>query len=181
MGLIRGSARNAHISGAGASIVMLSQPWLANFDSLACRAARWNDRLREVGLRRPVARGRRHYDVPHDHFTRYELGLMREQASEALELDFLEGISLGWGLPAWTRSVGRLPDLFRSNLRGNPTMEDFENLARDTLTTAEGFTVDGVTTVQGLLRIQQLLTDRLVILTGTNGVGVDIETEAAIS
>ncbi len=82
---------------------------IANFESAACRVARGMDALREQWLRRRLPRGRRHYDVPHDHFTRYELGLMREQASEALALDFVEGISLGWGLPAWTRSVGRLP------------------------------------------------------------------------
>ena len=60
-------------------------------------------------LGRTLSRGRRHYDVPHDHFTRYALDLMREQAGEALELDCVEGISLAWGLPAWTRSVDRLP------------------------------------------------------------------------
>ena len=47
--------------------------------------------------------------MPSDHFTRYELALMREQASRHLELEVVEGISLAWGLPAWTRSVGRLP------------------------------------------------------------------------
>ena len=83
---------------------------IANFESAACRAARGLDAVREQWLERRLPRGRRHYDVPHDHFTRYELGLMREQASEALELDCIEGISLGWGLPAWTRSVGRLPE-----------------------------------------------------------------------
>jgi len=83
---------------------------LANFDSLSCRVARHVDRLREAGLGRTPRRGRRHYDVPSDHFTRYELGLMREQAEQYLELEVVEGISLAWGLPAWTRSVGRLPE-----------------------------------------------------------------------
>jgi SAM-dependent methyltransferase len=83
---------------------------IANFDSLSCRVARRVDALREGGLGRPPGRGRRHYDVPSDHFTRYELGLMQEQASQYLELEVVEGISLAWGLPAWTRSVGRLPE-----------------------------------------------------------------------
>jgi SAM-dependent methyltransferase len=82
---------------------------IANFDSLSCRVARRTDQLREAWLGFPVPRGRRHYDVPSDHFTRYELALMREQASRHLVLEVVEGISLAWGLPAWTRSVGRLP------------------------------------------------------------------------
>jgi SAM-dependent methyltransferase len=83
---------------------------IANFDSLSCRVARKADQLREAWIGIPVPRGRRHYDVPSDHFTRYELDLMREQASRHLELEVVEGISLAWGLPAWTRSVGRLPE-----------------------------------------------------------------------
>src|SRR5262245_57699309 len=82
---------------------------IANFESAACRAARALDALREGWLRRELPRGRRHYDVPHDHFTRYELGLMRAQASESLELDLVEGVSLAWGLPGWAAAVGRLP------------------------------------------------------------------------
>jgi SAM-dependent methyltransferase len=84
---------------------------IANFDSLACRAAARLDGLREGALRRPVRRGRRHYDVPADHFTRYELDLMREQAGRALELERVLGVSLGWGLRAWTRAVQRAPEL----------------------------------------------------------------------
>ena len=82
---------------------------IANFESLACRSARALDALREVALGLEPARGRRHYDVPHDHFTRYELGLMREQASRSLELESVEGVSLAWGLPLWARFVKRLP------------------------------------------------------------------------
>ena len=83
---------------------------VANFGSLACRLARLVDDGRERVLRRPPRRGRRHYDVPADHFTRYELGLLRAQAERPLRLERVEGISLAWGLPAWTRSVGRLPE-----------------------------------------------------------------------
>jgi SAM-dependent methyltransferase len=81
---------------------------IANFDSLACRAARGVDTLREM-RGTPPPRGRRQYDVPHDHFTRYELPLMREQAEAHLRLEVVEGISLAWGLPRWTRTVQRLP------------------------------------------------------------------------
>jgi len=82
---------------------------IANFESLACRIARALDDLREGWLGRAAARGRRHYDVPADHFTRYDLPLMREQAERSLELEATLGISLAWGLPAWTRAVERLP------------------------------------------------------------------------
>jgi SAM-dependent methyltransferase len=82
---------------------------IANFESLACRAARGVDEVREAHLGRPAWRGRRHYDVPADHFTRYDLALMLEQAARAIELDRVEGVSLGWGFPGWTRAVERLP------------------------------------------------------------------------
>ena len=92
---------------------------IANFESAACRAARTLDALREGWLGRELPRGRRHYDVPHDHFTRYELALMREQAAGSLELDSLEGISLAWGVPGWSRSLARLPErLAQASLAG---------------------------------------------------------------
>jgi SAM-dependent methyltransferase len=98
-------AEMARVTRAGGRVVLA----IANFASLACRLARWRDALAEVWLGRPVRRGRRHYDVPHDHFTRYELDLMREQAESALELEVVEGISLGWGIAAWSRAVERAP------------------------------------------------------------------------
>jgi SAM-dependent methyltransferase len=83
---------------------------IANFESLSCRVARAVDGSM-AGFQRQSARGRRHYDVPHDHFTRYDLPLMREQAGESLALDLVEGISLGWGLPRWSRLARRLPSV----------------------------------------------------------------------
>jgi len=108
---------------------------IANFDSLACRLARAGDRWAE--RRRPPRRGRRHYDVPTDHFTRYDLALMREQASRSLELEIVHGISLGWGVPLWARAVERLPSrLARGALqaldavaRGAPAWADVVVLA----------------------------------------------------
>jgi len=92
---------------------------IANFESLACRVARVLDHARERWQGREPRRGRRHYDVPHDHFTRYELALMREQAAGSLELDSLEGISLAWGVPGWSRSLARLPErLAQASLAG---------------------------------------------------------------
>lgn len=82
---------------------------IANFESLACRLARLQDGLASLrGLRH--GRGRRHYDVPADHFTRYDVGLMREQAARHVDLERVQGISLGWGFGPWTRSAERLPE-----------------------------------------------------------------------
>jgi SAM-dependent methyltransferase len=98
---------------------------IANFDSLSCRVARGLDGLREGWLGRTPARGRRHYDVPHDHFTRYELPLMREQVSAHLQLEAVCGLSLAWGLPGWSRLVSRLPDSLAQAALGT-----FDRLAR---------------------------------------------------
>jgi SAM-dependent methyltransferase len=98
-------AEMARVTSADGRVVLA----IANFESLACRAARFSDEIREGWLGCPVRRGRRHYDVPADHFTRYEIGLIEEQASGSLDLEVVEGISLAWGLPAWTRAVDHLP------------------------------------------------------------------------
>ncbi|MFO0687656.1 MAG: class I SAM-dependent methyltransferase [Myxococcota bacterium] len=82
---------------------------IANFDSLACRVTRAIDGLRQDWLDLPPLRPRRGYDTPSDHFTRYELDLMREQAERAVAVDRVIGISLGWGMPGWTALLSRLP------------------------------------------------------------------------
>ena len=82
---------------------------IANFDSLACRVTRAIDEFREDWLGLGPLRGRRGYDTPSDHFTRYEVDLMKEQASRHLELETFQGVSIGWGLPGWATLVCRLP------------------------------------------------------------------------
>jgi SAM-dependent methyltransferase len=82
---------------------------VANFESLALRAARGIEELREDWWGARPKRGRRHHDVPSDHFTRYDPILLREQAGRWLELELVEGISLAWGLRRWSRAVQRLP------------------------------------------------------------------------
>jgi SAM-dependent methyltransferase len=98
-------AEMARVARPGGRVVLA----IANFESLACRLARLADAWRERGLGRTPKRGRRHYDVPADHFTRYDLALMREQAAGWLDLEVVRGISLGWGVPLWARAVQRLP------------------------------------------------------------------------
>jgi SAM-dependent methyltransferase len=97
---------------------------IANFDSFSCRVARGLDALREWSGRE-LRRGRRHYDVPHDHFTRYELDLMREQAGESLIVDHVDGVSLGWGLPRWSRICAGLPPWLAQR-----TLEGLDAMAR---------------------------------------------------
>ena len=104
---LRAIGEMARVTKPGGRVVLA----IANFDSLSCRAARLADDVSE-GLGGRVARGRRHYDVPADHFTRYEFGLMREQASRYLVLEEVIGVSLAWGFPFWTRAVQSLPDAF---------------------------------------------------------------------
>ena len=82
---------------------------IANFDSLACRITRTIDAIREDWLGWGPLRGRRGYDTPSDHFTRFELDLMREQAARHLEIETVQGISIGWGLPGWATLVCKLP------------------------------------------------------------------------
>jgi len=82
---------------------------IANFESLSCRIGRTLDYWSQDVLGGSDQRTRRTYDCPSDHFTRYELDLMREQAEASLVLEVVDGISLGWGAPGWSRFIGALP------------------------------------------------------------------------
>jgi SAM-dependent methyltransferase len=83
---------------------------IANFESLSCRVGRAVDELRQDWLGLPVIRERRGYDAPSDHFTRYEVDLIREQAGRHLIVDELRGISVAWGLPGWAGFLEKLPE-----------------------------------------------------------------------
>jgi SAM-dependent methyltransferase len=72
---------------------------VANFESLGCRLARALDRFR----RRAAPAGRRPYDVPSDHFTRYDPALIREQMGSVVQVERWTGVSLLWGFRPWTR------------------------------------------------------------------------------
>jgi SAM-dependent methyltransferase len=98
-------AEMARVTRPGGRVVLA----IANFESLSCRVARSLDAVGEGWLAHTPRRGRRHYDVPSDHFTRYELDLMREQAACVLELEVVEGISMAWGMRGWSRTVEGLP------------------------------------------------------------------------
>lgn len=82
---------------------------IANFESLACRTGRALDDFRQDVLGWSVVRGRRGYDAPSDHFTRYEVALIREQAESSLVVESLEGVSMGWGMPGWSKGLTRVP------------------------------------------------------------------------
>jgi SAM-dependent methyltransferase len=83
---------------------------IANYESAACRLARGVDGLRERWRGAPLAPGRRMYDVPSDHFTRYDPELVRQHAEASLAIERVEGLSLGWGFPGWARLLARLPE-----------------------------------------------------------------------
>jgi demethylmenaquinone methyltransferase/2-methoxy-6-polyprenyl-1,4-benzoquinol methylase len=83
---------------------------IANYESGGCRLARGLDRLREGWLGATPRPGRRMYDVPSDHFTRYDLALAREHAEASLVLERVEGLSLAWGFPGWARLLARAPE-----------------------------------------------------------------------
>lgn len=101
----RAVAEMARVTSIEGAVVLA----IANFDSLACRLGRAQDRVDEGLPGRIPAHGRRGYDAPSDHFTRYDLKLMREQAERHLELDSIVGVSVGWGAPGWSKAAFRLP------------------------------------------------------------------------
>jgi len=85
---------------------------VANFGSLGCRIARLRHRLRRVLSRS----GRRHFDVPSDHFTRYNARLLREQSSQFIRIDEWTGVSLLWGVQTWGTLLARLPERWAQRL-----------------------------------------------------------------
>ena len=111
---------------------------IANFDSLACRLGRGLDQVAESlpGKVPPV--GRRGYDAPSDHFTRYDLGLMHEQAGRYLELEETIGISLAWGAPGWSKAASKLPVGLRERI-----LRGFDVLARCYPTLADVVVLSG--------------------------------------
>ncbi len=111
---------------------------IANFESFACRAARTLDGVREGMLGQPPKAGRRHYDVPSDHFTRYDLDLMLEQFGHFVEVQEVRGVSLAWGLPIWTRNVQKLPAVLADSL-----LRSFDALARRVPTLADVILLSG--------------------------------------
>jgi len=80
---------------------------VANMNALALR---WMRRLESRGsasrCRRP---GRRHWDAPADHMTRYDPALLRSQAERHLHIEVWMGVSMLWGTRAWQRILRALP------------------------------------------------------------------------
>jgi SAM-dependent methyltransferase len=90
----------ARVTRPGGRVVLA----VANFDSLAIRISRALERVK-----RSRGRGRRHHDVPSDHFTRYDPALLREQLGRFVSIERTTGVSLLWGVRVWVRllaSVG---------------------------------------------------------------------------
>ena len=79
---------------------------VVNMESLGCKVLKILERLKGRRSRSP---GRRHYDVPGDHFTRYDPQVLRDQAESSLRIERVVGISLFWGVRGWSRMLGRMP------------------------------------------------------------------------
>lgn len=96
-------AELARVTRSGGRVVLA----VVNMDSLGCRIGRVRDRIRLRSRRlRP---GRRHSDVPPDHFTRYDSGLLRRQAQRHIAIEEWTGISMLWGVESWMTFLGRVP------------------------------------------------------------------------
>lgn len=82
---------------------------IANYDSLSCRLGRWLDGL--GGIVRPgVARDSHpYYEPPPDHMTRFGYADIVGLPAPPLRVARVEGISLLWGFPPWSRLVAWLP------------------------------------------------------------------------
>jgi SAM-dependent methyltransferase len=78
---------------------------VANMESLGQRLGRALERWTGSRERRP---GRRHHDVPADHYTRYDARLLREHAAEHLHVESFVGVSLFWGVGRWQRLLAWL-------------------------------------------------------------------------
>ena len=111
----RAMAEMARVTREGGSVVLA----IANFESLACRVGRAVDDIRQDFLGMGPLRERRGYDAPSDHFTRYEVDLIREQAGASMQVESVCGISMGWGMPGWSYAMTRLPHgLAEAGVRG---------------------------------------------------------------
>jgi SAM-dependent methyltransferase len=104
-------AETARVTRPGGHVVFA----VANFESLGCRILRGLDGLKRV-LGQGSTSGRRHYDVPSDHFTRYDGDLLRTQLERHLVLQSWVGVSLLWGVRGWAALLDRLPGPFAQAL-----------------------------------------------------------------
>ena len=94
---------------------------VANFESLSCRIARLVDLIfprGRYGIRRP-------FEVPSDHFTRYDPELLLGRLSLQLSIEDIGGVSLGWGLELYSRWLAR-----RSARTSRIVLELADRLAR---------------------------------------------------
>ncbi len=94
-------AEMARVTRPGGPVVLA----VANFDSLGCRLLRLEERLPG----RAARPGRRHYDVPSDHFTRYDPALIRAQLRAVARVEREHGVSLLWGWRPWARLLAHVP------------------------------------------------------------------------
>ncbi|MDH4121154.1 MAG: methyltransferase domain-containing protein [Deltaproteobacteria bacterium] len=80
---------------------------LANYDSLSCRLGETLDRLKSRWVKGFVPPQEPFYRPPPDHLTRFGYASIRQLSQPPLQLKRVEGLSVLWGFPPWTRFVWR--------------------------------------------------------------------------
>jgi SAM-dependent methyltransferase len=83
---------------------------VVNMDALGCRVMAWRDRWGRQHRRRRERLGRRHYDAPPDHYTRYDRAALRDHAEQCFHVESVRGVSLMWGIGWWTRLTNWLSE-----------------------------------------------------------------------
>lgn len=82
---------------------------VANFESLGCILARTVHRLMRF-LFYKRHRGSNFWEPPADHLFKFDRRFLKEVLPEELIVEKELGISLFWGIPLWSRFLGRIPE-----------------------------------------------------------------------
>ncbi|MCZ6558150.1 MAG: methyltransferase domain-containing protein [SAR324 cluster bacterium] len=86
---------------------------LANYDSLSCRLGRRLDILQRRLRPGYAPADHPYFEPPPDHMTRFGFRDIATLPAPPLHIRRVEGISLLWGFPPWTRLVALAPPLLR--------------------------------------------------------------------
>ncbi|MEE8396389.1 MAG: methyltransferase domain-containing protein [bacterium] len=91
---------------------------LANYDSLSCRLGQKLERAKALLAADYAPPRHPYFQPPPDHMTRFGHAAIRALARPPLRTTRVEGISLLWGFPPWSRLIAALPGPPRRVLLG---------------------------------------------------------------
>lgn len=91
---------------------------IANYDSLSCLLGRWLDGLRASFQQGYAPAPHPYYEPPPDHMTRFGYREIVSLPLQPLKISRVEGISLLWGFPPWSRLVAGTPPSLRRLMLG---------------------------------------------------------------